>query len=58
LGFRRNQQKVINSLNKLNRSEEYWMTVMQIAMKNNLARIKRCCTIMGRKDENDTMPVA
>ena len=26
---------------------------MDIATKNNLPRIKRCCTIMGRNEEDD-----
>lgn len=29
--------------------DKYWRLVMDIATKNNLARIQRCCTIMGRK---------
>lgn len=31
------------------RPAEYWGRVMDIAMRFNLARIQRCCTIMGRK---------
>lgn len=31
------------------RSDEYWSRVMDISTKFNLARIKRCATIMGRK---------
>jgi hypothetical protein len=26
--------------------------VMDVARKNNIPRIKRCCTIMGRTEEN------
>mmetsp|Transcript_33843 Transcript_33843/g.54846 ORF Transcript_33843/g.54846 Transcript_33843/m.54846 type:complete len:393 (+) Transcript_33843:262-1440(+) len=39
------------------RPNEYWLTVMDIARRNNLPRIKRCCTIMGR-DDSDDMPAA
>jgi tyrosyl-tRNA synthetase len=34
-------------------AEEYWSMVMDIARVNNLARIQRCCTIMGRKDTEE-----
>jgi tyrosyl-tRNA synthetase len=33
-----------------NHANEYWGRVMEIARMNNLPRIQRCCTIMGRKD--------
>jgi len=35
------------------RSNEYWIRVMDIATKFNLPRIQRCCTIMGKKDEDE-----
>ena len=35
------------------RPEEYWMQVMSIAKNNSLARIKKCCTIMGRNEADD-----
>ncbi len=40
------------------RPAEYWGRVMEIARLNNLSRIKRCCTIMGRSDAegSDNMP--
>ena len=38
-------------------ADEYWTKVMDIARLNNLARIQRCCTIMGRK-ETDEMSAA
>lgn len=38
-------------------ADEYWTRVMDIARINNLARIQRCCTIMGRK-ETDEMSAA
>ena len=34
-------------------ADEYWTLVMDIAKLNNLARIQRCCTIMGRKDTDE-----
>jgi len=37
--------------------DEYWGRVMEIARLFNLARIQRCCTIMGRK-ESDEMSAA
>ena len=36
-----------------NHADEYWTLVMDIARVNNLARIQRCCTIMGRKDTDE-----
>lgn len=38
-------------------SEKYWLQVMDIAMKNNITRIKKCSQIMGR-DEGDDLSVA
>lgn len=32
---------------------EYWMLVLDIARKNNLARILRCSQIMGRSEKDD-----
>jgi len=29
------------------------MMVMDIARKNTIARIKKCCTIMGRSEANE-----
>ena len=34
-------------------AEEYWTLVMDIARANSLNRITRCCTIMGRKENED-----
>ena len=34
-------------------ADEYWTLVMDIARINNLSRIQRCCTIMGRKDTDE-----
>jgi len=33
--------------------DEYWTLVMDIARANNLPRIQRCCTIMGRKEADE-----
>ncbi|AQK41638.1 Tyrosyl-tRNA synthetase [Zea mays] len=35
------------------RAHEYWPIVMDIARKNNVKRITRCCQIMGRSDQDD-----
>lgn len=34
-------------------ADEYWTRVMDIARLNNLARIQRCCTIMGRTEKEE-----
>ncbi|XP_031493858.1 tyrosine--tRNA ligase 1, cytoplasmic [Nymphaea colorata] len=35
------------------RAHEYWPLVMDIARRNNLARIVRCCQIMGRSEQDE-----
>jgi tyrosyl-tRNA synthetase len=35
------------------KADEYWTLVMDIARVNNLKRIQRCCTIMGRKEDDE-----
>uniref|UniRef100_A0A0D3GWD3 tyrosine--tRNA ligase n=1 Tax=Oryza barthii TaxID=65489 RepID=A0A0D3GWD3_9ORYZ len=35
------------------RANEYWPLVMDIARKNNVKRIMRCCQIMGRNDSDE-----
>ncbi|MQL68570.1 hypothetical protein Taro_000828 [Colocasia esculenta] len=35
------------------RPNEYWTLVMDIARRNNLPRIVRCCQIMGRTEQDD-----
>lgn len=35
------------------RSDEYWTRVIDIARRNNIKRIQRCATIMGRNEEDD-----
>lgn len=39
------------------RPEEYWSRVMDISRKNNITRIKKCGTIMGR-GEGDELPTS
>eukprot|EP00916_Digyalum_oweni_P018029 GHVL01030176.1.p1 GENE.GHVL01030176.1~~GHVL01030176.1.p1 ORF type:complete len:413 (-),score=107.65 GHVL01030176.1:145-1383(-) len=41
-----------------NNSNNYWITVMDIARKNTLTRIKRCGQIMGRGEDGDEIPAA
>ncbi|MFS7893283.1 putative tyrosine--tRNA ligase [Helianthus anomalus] len=36
----------------MSRPHEYWPIVMDIAWRNKLSRIIRCCQIMGRKEED------
>jgi tyrosyl-tRNA synthetase len=38
-------------------ADEYWFNVLQIALRNSITRIKRCCQIMGR-DESDDLAAA
>lgn len=33
-------------------ADEYWRIVLDIARRNSLARIKKCCTIMGKAEGN------
>ncbi|KAL0231517.1 hypothetical protein GEMRC1_010921 [Eukaryota sp. GEM-RC1] len=33
--------------------EMYWKMVMDIARRNTVTRIKRCCTVMGRSEEDE-----
>lgn len=35
------------------RPDEYWTKVMSVATVNSLTRIKRCCTIAGRKEGDE-----
>ncbi|KNA21931.1 hypothetical protein SOVF_038700 [Spinacia oleracea] len=35
------------------RAHEYWPLVLDIASKNKLPRLQRCCQIMGREDPDD-----
>ena len=39
------------------KSKAYWQSVYNVAWLNNIDRIKRCCTIMGRK-EKETLKVS
>merc|ERR1740123_1510242 len=38
-------------------SNEYWIRVIEISKMFSITRTKRCCTILGRKEEGD-MPTA
>jgi tyrosyl-tRNA synthetase len=54
LGMRMENVKFLWASDEINkRPDEYWLMVMDIARKFPLARIKKCATIMGRKEEDD-----
>jgi tyrosyl-tRNA synthetase len=54
LGMKMENVKFLWASEEINkRSDEYWMMVMDIARKFPFARIKKCATIMGRKEEDD-----
>lgn len=36
----------------------YWQQVIDISRKNNIHRIKKCATIMGRKEGDEKMPAS
>jgi tyrosyl-tRNA synthetase len=58
VGMKMSNVKFLWASEEINKkSSEYWLKVIDIARKNNISRIKRCATIMGR-EENDEMPVA
>ena len=40
-----------------NNSNEYWLRVIEISKMFSVTRTKRCCTILGRKEQGD-MPTA
>jgi tyrosyl-tRNA synthetase len=35
------------------RPDEYWLTVMDVARKNTISRVKRCATALGKKEGDD-----
>ncbi|KAK9830418.1 hypothetical protein WJX72_011652 [[Myrmecia] bisecta] len=44
----------LNASEEINKQPDvYWTLVMDIARKNNLKRILRCCTIMGRSETEE-----
>ncbi|KAG8086785.1 hypothetical protein GUJ93_ZPchr0010g9561 [Zizania palustris] len=49
--FAQLNNKMGEEINK--RANEYWPLVMDIARKNNVKRIMRCCQIMGRSDSEE-----
>ena len=54
LGMDMTKVKFLWSSDEINgKASEYWPLVMDIARKNNLKRIKRCCQIMGREESDD-----
>ena len=54
LGMKMHNVKFLWASDEINnKSDEYWLMVMDIARKFPLARIKKCSTIMGRKEEDD-----
>ena len=58
VGMKMSNVKFLWASDEINkRPNEYWLQVIDVARKNNISRIKRCATIMGR-EENDEMPVA
>ena len=40
-----------------NNSNQYWLRVIEISKMFSITRTKRCCTILGREEQND-MPTA
>jgi len=54
LGMKMSNVKFLWASDEINKkSNEYWLQVIDIARKNSVTRIKRCATIMGRKEEDD-----
>ena len=44
----------LNASEEINKSpNEYWTLVMDIARQNTLARITKCCQIMGRSESDN-----
>lgn len=39
-------------------SNDYWVRVIEISKMFSITRTKRCCQILGRKEEGDSMPTA
>lgn len=54
VGMRDDRVRFLWSSEEINsRAHEYWPLVMDIARRNNLPRIVRCCQIMGRNEQDD-----
>lgn len=54
LGMRMENVKFLWASDEIDKkSDDYWLMVMDIARRFPLARIKKCATIMGRKEEDD-----
>lgn len=44
----------LNASDEINkRPDEYWTLVMDVARQNTLARITKCCQIMGRSESDN-----
>lgn len=53
-GMKTERVEFLWSSNEINRrADEYWPLVMDIARKNTLPRIVRCCQIMGRTEQDE-----
>ncbi|XP_020570680.1 tyrosine--tRNA ligase 1, cytoplasmic [Phalaenopsis equestris] len=53
-GMKTDKVEFLWSSNEINsRPDEYWALVMDIARRNTLARIVRCCQIMGRSEQDE-----
>ncbi|KAI0497240.1 hypothetical protein KFK09_020463 [Dendrobium nobile] len=53
-GMKTERVEFLWSSNEINsRADEYWPLVMDIARKNTLPRIVRCCQIMGRNEQDE-----
>ena len=58
VGMRMSNVKFLWASEEINkRSNEYWLKVMEVACENSISRIKKCATIMGKK-ESDQLRVS
>ncbi|ESR33485.1 hypothetical protein CICLE_v10005105mg [Citrus x clementina] len=54
VGMRTERVEFLWSSEEINaRADEYWPLVMDIARRNKLPRIMRCCQIMGRSEQDE-----
>eukprot|EP00249_Psilotum_nudum_P004683 c18191_g1_i1 orf=176-1372(+) len=54
VGMRHDRVQFLWSSDEINsRAAEYWPLVMDIARRNKLPRITRCCQIMGRSEQDE-----
>jgi tyrosyl-tRNA synthetase len=53
VGMKMSNVKFLWASEEINRrSNEYWLQVMDVACKNTISRIKKCATIMGKKESD------